>query len=479
MAALQVVVSGAVIFFLFRYLIKNIGAEGVGVWSIVLATASASRIGEMGFTASAVKFTAKYLSRGDKKLASEVIQTTAITVGVVLAILFVSGYSVIVWILRLIIPGEGINEAILILPYALLSMWIGALAGVFLSGLDGCQRINLRAVVSIISSIFFLLLVILLVPSKGLIGLAWAQIGQGLIMLLGGIIFLRKVLSSLPRIIFKWNYLLFKEMINYGINFQITSICSILFDPFTKALIAKFGDLSSVAYYEMANRMVLQFRMLVVSVAQVMVPKMAELFEIAPEKIQATYLYGYRVMFFVSIPLFFGVIAIAPLASEVWIGDFNQSFILYVVLLSIAYWINSLTVPAYFGFMGIGLMRWNTWAHILIAVLNIVFGYGLGYVLGGAGVIMGYLISLLFGSCVVIIAYNREYEIPLDSLIPIESIRLLFVATLGLVIGWILLYFVGEYFDILMGSWMLVGVFFITVIPVALMHPLGKLIKLN
>ncbi len=138
-----------------------------------------------------------------------------------------------------------------------------------------------------------------------------------------------------------------------------------------------------------------------------------------------------------------------------------------------------MTVPAYFGFMGTGLMRWNTSAHILIAVLNIVFGYGLGYVLGGAGVVMGYLIALLFGSCVVIIAYNREYEIPLDSLIPIESIRLLFVATLGLLIGWILLYFVGEYFDILIGSWILVGVFFITVSPVALMHPLGKLIKLN
>jgi hypothetical protein len=48
-----------------------------------------------------------------------------------------------------------------------------------------------------------------------------------------------------------------------------------LIDPVIKALLVKFGGLSPVAYYEMAQRMVMQFRSLLVSAAQVMVPMVA------------------------------------------------------------------------------------------------------------------------------------------------------------------------------------------------------------
>ena len=184
MAVVQVIVSGGVLFLLYRYLLQTIGSEQVGIWAIVLATASASRISEMGFTGSAVKFTARYIARGEKNKASEVIQTTAITIGVVLACVLVAGYPLIAWLMEEIIPSDHFIRALAILPYALVSVWIGAVAGVFLSGLDGCQRIDLRVLVSMVANILLLALAWILVPQHGLLGLAWAQIGQNILMLL-------------------------------------------------------------------------------------------------------------------------------------------------------------------------------------------------------------------------------------------------------------------------------------------------------
>src|SRR5450759_2016252 len=103
MAVVQVVVSGSVLLLLYRYLLRTIGSEQMGIWSIVLATASASKISEMGFSASAVKYTAKYIARSEKNKASEVIQTTAITIGVVLACVLAAGYPLIAWLMGKII----------------------------------------------------------------------------------------------------------------------------------------------------------------------------------------------------------------------------------------------------------------------------------------------------------------------------------------------------------------------------------------
>lgn len=436
MAVIQVIVSGGVLFLLYRYLLHSMGSERIGVWSIVLASVSASKMGELGLTASAVKFTAKYIACNEKNKASEVIETTVITIGVLIGCSLTGGYPIFVWLIGKIIPTDHILDALAILPYALVSIWIGSIAGVFLSGLDGCQRIDLRVLVSLLANIFFMGLTWLLVPNHGLIGLAWAQIGQGLFMLLGGGGLLRQELPLLSLIFLKWRYSLFREMFQYGANFQIASISSLLFAPITKALIAKFGGLSTTAYFDMAGRMVGQFRSLLISANQVIVPQVADLHENAPEKILKAYLNSYRVIFFLSLPLYVGVVAVAPLASELWIGHYEQSFVSYVSLLSVGYWFSTLIGPAYYVNLGTGMLRWNTLAHIAIDILTLLFGYMLGFAFGGVGVVTGNVLALVVGSSIVVIAYHRDHHIPLAKLFPLENKQLFFASCIGLLMGW-------------------------------------------
>lgn len=435
MAVLQSVITGGVLFLLYRYLLRTIGAEQVGVWAIILATASASRISEMGFTGSAIKFTAKYIARGERNKAAEIIQTTYITIGTVLICILAGGYPLITWIVVKLIPGSQLSVALAILPVALLSVWISGVSGVFFAGLDGFQRIDLRAFITILAGPLFLVLTWILVPKYGLIGLAWAQIGQGTFMLLAGRVLLQRELPSLKWLPIIWSYSCFREMFKYGINFQITSIFSMLFEPTTKALMAVFGGLTATAYYEMANRMVVQFRSLLVSANQVIVPKVAVLQENEPEKIQKAYYESYRMLFFLSLPLFAGVAAIAPLVCELWVGHYELSFINYTIILAAGWWINTLVAPAYFINLGTGLLFWNTLGHITIGVLNVVLGYILGVTFGSIGVALGYVLALIAGSSLIVIKYHLDNHISFVELLPNESKKLLFYCFLGLFIS--------------------------------------------
>lgn len=436
MAVAQVVVSGVVLFLLYRYLLQTIGPEQIGIWAIVLASASASRISELGLTGSAVKFTARYLARGEPGEASQVIQTTAVTIGVVLACVLALGYGVLVWLAGKLIPAVNVPGALAILPHALAAVWIGSVAGVFLSGLDGCQRVDLRALAAMAASLALLGLCWSLVPHYGLAGLAWAQIGQGAVMLLASWSLLRRELPALPWWPRTWRYALFREMFSYGVNFQLISIFALLFEPVTKALMAKFGGLSSTAYYEMANRMVMQFRALLVSANQVIVPRVASLQENSPEAIRSVYLDAYRVVFFLGLPLYALLAAAAPLASELWIGRYEQSFVAYSVLLAAGFWLNTLSAPAYFVNLGTGSLRWVTLGHLLIGILNGGLGVLLGAAYGGSGVVTGYVLALAAGSALIVAGFHRERHLSCRVLLPSESAKLFIACCVALPAGW-------------------------------------------
>ena len=103
-------------------------------------------------------------------------------------------------------------------------------------------------------------------------------------------------------------------------NFQIISISTMCYEPVTKVLLSKYGGVSLVGYFEMATRLVQQFRAVIISANQVLVPTIAHLKEKNPEKIQGIYLTSYQLLFYLSIPMYSMIILCSPIISELWIG---------------------------------------------------------------------------------------------------------------------------------------------------------------
>ena len=434
MSLVQVVLVSGILFFLYRFILNTIGVEKFGIWSLVLATTSLIQVANLGLSGSVVKFVAKYIARKEDKNVSEVIQTATVSLGVIIGFVLLAGFPLIKWVLALVLSAGSISLALKILPYSLFSLWLTAITSVFQSGLDGFQRIYIRNLLVIGGSVFYALLCFLFAPKYELIGLAYAQVISNILILIVSWFLIKLLLPALPIVPYRWNRALFKEIISYGINFQIISITQMFYDPITKALLSKFGGLSMVGYYEMANKMILQFRSLIVSANRVLVPAIADLQEKSPERIRSVYLTNYNLLFYLTLPFYTLIIISAPLISEIWIGHYEKIFVNFTILLSIGWFLNTLNVPAYFANLGTGELRWNVIGHIVIGVLNALLGIILGLLFNGYGVVVAWIIALSIGSAVIYVAYHVSNSIPLIELFPQKSRPIFFVCTLIILI---------------------------------------------
>lgn len=476
MAVIQVLVTGVILFLLYRYLFKVIGATQVGIWSVVMTSISAARLSEIGFTATSVRYVAKYIAENKKNKASEVVETTVITIGIALIVFLICLYPIIVWTIGKLIPNEMIEEILVIIPYALISLWISSIAGVFLSGLDGCQRIDQRVIITISSGVVFFAAVVMLTADYGLLGLAWAQILQGLVMLIGGSILLKKELPLLPIIKLKWKYKTFREMFKYALNFQVITICTMLFDPVTKILLAKFGDLPSVAYYEIANQMITKFRSLIVAINQALVPRAAEINEKNPQHIKELYLKVNQLILYLSTIMYSIIFASLPLISQFWLGNYEEKFVEYSIILLIIWWINTLTTPLYYIYMGKGVMRWNTISHIVTGLGNVTLGFILGTIVGDFGVIAGFGIAQIVGSMFMILGNCKDSKIPLINIIPEKTGKLLIGIGFGLLVGWVIFYLTKNIYEDLFRGIILLIVYATSAFPLILNNPALKIL---
>lgn len=421
MSVTQTLAIGLIVFFLYRFLLKAIGAEQFGIWSLVVATTGVAQIANLGLSGSVVKFVAKYVARGEYETASQVIQTACVTVGAFLALILLAGYPLAKWVLGWVIPAKSLPSALAILPWAFIAFWLLIVTSIFQAGLDGIQRIDMRASLLLAGAVGNLILCYILAPSYGLIGVAYARVAENLIVFFASWGLLKKNLKKLPALSFKWKKSIFREIFIYGTNFQIISLASMLHEPMTKAFLGKFGGLAMVGYYELASKMIWQLRALLVSGNQVLVPTFAGLQEESPEKIMSLYLRSYNLAFLLALPLYSLVVVCLPIISQLWIGCHEPLFILFSTLLSTAWLVNTLSIPAFFAYLGTGKLSWNVLGVVTMGLLNSLLGFFLGWLYGGNGVVYGWVISLILGSILIAVSYHIKNKVPLSNLIPERS----------------------------------------------------------
>ena len=425
-AAGQTIVQTAVLFFLYRYLIDRLGIEQVGVWALVLATASATRISELGLAGSVTKFVASYMAQGDRRAASEAVQTAAISLAVFIALVLLVVYPGLVFVLPRFLPAASLPDGLAVLPYAMVSMWLGAVSGIWLSGLDGSLRSDLRAGLVILSTVLFVAMVVMTVPQHGLVGLAASQVGQGVVLVVLGWVAVRRSIGQMPLVPMRWSRERFREMLGYGANVQVMTAVMLLFEPTTKFLFARYGGLSAVGHFELAQQVVMKVRALIVESNRVVVPVMAGLGSVGSD---ARGLYSRNIQYLVLLltPLFAVLASVIPAISELWLGHYQPQFVIMGVVLTVAWYLNSVTAPAYFAYLGHGRLRWLTVAHLVLGVGNVLLGVALGPLFGWPGVIVAFAISLAVGGFIPVWTYHREHALSVRTVLSRSDLSLLAV----------------------------------------------------
>lgn len=411
-AVLQVVFTALLYFFLYKYLLQSIGIKQLGVWSLILSFSSIANLANFGITSGLVKFVAEYLVGNDTTKLGKLIFTSTLSMsilffGISLIILFAAQFF-----LNLVVNKEFLQVALAILPYSLASLCINSVGGVFTSVLEGHQKNYLRNFIYIVSGIVMFVGTILLTPVFHLKGVAMAQLIQSLFIFIVALLLTLKI-NPLNRFShWKWSTQSFKELFNYGYKFQIVSICQLLYEPTTKLLLSKYGGLAMLGHYEMATRAVNQFRALLTNANQVVVPVVAEKAKTSEfSHLQDFYKQMNRILLFFNLPLSTTLFVATPFISMIWLGEMNSDFIFSMLVLTFSSFINIMCGPAYFSSMGEGRLNVLVLVHVGMAVINIIFGFVLGLIGGGYGIIIAWAAALSIGSVYLILTYNRTISV--------------------------------------------------------------------
>lgn len=425
-AIIQVIIVGIIYLLLYKYLLQTIGIELLGVWSLIIATTSLALIANFGISTSIIKFVATYHTRGDFEKLKKLIFTSSVFIIVTYSIISVLLLFLGNIILSYFIEPNYLSIALEILPYSLISLIINALGGVISSCLDGIQKNYIRSYIISFSSILLFILSLLLTPEYGLKGLIFAQIFQALIVLLVSFYFISKNIEGI--LSFKWNWSreIFKEIIDYGLKMQALSFMQMSFEPVTKAFLSKFGGIAMVGYYEMASRLVSQFRSLIVNANQVVIPVVAQAKESNKNYVKDLYIKSFSIVFLLDILLISGIIITVPLVSKLWIGEIVPFFIFSVILNCVVVFVNILSNPAYFSYLGEGKLNWLIYSYGAIMTVNIIASYFLGIFLEGYGVVIAWNIAFLIGSLLTIFSYQNTNNIKWKELFTRNDILMLF-----------------------------------------------------
>ncbi len=433
LSTLEVIVTGLTIFFVYRLMFKELGAERIGIWSLVLASASLSRLTSFGLSDSIVKFVAKHAALNDLAAVSRILQTSMLAVGLSVGAVLLCLYPFAEYLLGFVIEASSLAQAMEILPWAMFSAWTSVLGAIAMGAFNGLQRFDLRCIVVVASMVCYAVLSVLLVNDYGLLGLAYAHFAHSVVLLMSTLFLLRR-LVSLPLIRYHWSSHAFREMFSYGLHLQVVYIMIMLLDPATKALVSHFGGLAEVGYFEMASRMTLQLRGLIVTAIRIIVPAVANLVEVAPGEVAQLYRKSFNTVVFVSVPFYTLVAVMTPTISIIWIGRIEPFFVKAVLLSTLGWFVNTFSAPAYYVYMGTGRLRWNTAAHVLMAILNIALGWTLGKQFGANGVLIGMAVSLSIGSLLLTLVYHYEARISLEGVFSKPNLALSFSCVVGLLV---------------------------------------------
>lgn len=429
-AIVQVIIVGIVYLLLYRYLLDTIGIKLLGVWSLIIATTSLALIANFGISTSIIKFVSTYYTRGDFESLKKLIFTSCVFIFI--TYLFISAIILILgnYILPHFIEKDYIKIALEVLPFSLISLILNALSGVISSCLDGIQKNYIKSYILSFSSIFLFIISIILTPTYGLKGLVFAQIFQGLLVLLLSFYYISNHLENVVSFRWNWSKPLFKEIINYGLKMQALSFMQMSFEPVTKAFLSKFGGLAMVGYYEMASRLVSQFRGLIVSANQVIIPVVAEAKELNNNSIKTLYSKTFSIILFLNIIITSIILVLTPIISKIWIGTVIDFFLFAVVINSVVVFINIASNPAYFSYLGEGKLNWLIISYAAIVILNSVLGYFLGINFSGYGIVLAWNFAFMIGSMIIIFSFHNSNEIKWKEVISKNDIYLILLAGL-------------------------------------------------
>jgi O-antigen/teichoic acid export membrane protein len=287
----------------------------------------------------------------------------------------------------------------------------------------------MRSYIFIFGQVIFTLLGVLLTYHYGILGLAYAQVIQGVFLIVAGYFVVGRILHNYSIFEYKYSKAILRKMLGYGFNVQVSTLFMSMLDPITKVLIIKFGGAASAGYFEIANQIVSRARAFITSANQAVIPYIAFTNFGSVAALSSFYLKNIRIVAYIALPLLGGLVLWSHPISSFILGAPRIEFFYMFLIVAAGWMINLISSPAYFINQGSGDVRLNTIAIGIMSALNIFLGLFFGYIFGALGTVAAYAIAIASGS--VFLLWNKIYSYGFELSLRFSSYGLLFWSYIG------------------------------------------------
>ena len=410
---LEVIVYAGVLFLLYRIIVRALGIEAMGIWSLVMAAASFLRFADTGVGAGVGRFVALSRSEGEDARALEIIDTALLFNAALLTALTV----LLVFPARLLLPyvfdyANALATARELLPLAFGAFILTNLSGVSAASLVALHRLDLKSYIVIGSCFLQIAVAALLIEDYGLVAVAAGQIAQQATILVACYFAARRVMGvPAARIVLRPSRAALREILPFGLKLQGVSLLTSMFDPISRFVMSSFGGLAAVGTFELAQRALMQLRQLIVNPSQQLMPAFAHYKDLESRK--SLYMKAMAALSVSAIFILGGAALVAPVLAWLWLGDVPSHFWEFTAVLAVGWIVNVASAPAYHLSVSNGRLKSIAMGGLATTVLGPLLAVVLGYQFGDRGVALGTALGLALGGAITIAIASRANGLPL------------------------------------------------------------------
>jgi len=439
-------VSTVLISFLMApVMIKSLGDDQYGIWSLAHAVVAYFLLLDLGIGVAIVRFAARFDEVKDYEARSRLFSTmTLVFVALGLLVLLITAALALA-------PQRPLGmEPKLAEVTRWLLMLLGANAALSLQTsvathvLQGLGRYHTTSVIEISTRMLTAALMLLVLAFRGgLVGLGWVSLGCGVLKLAASY----AACFCLPRLRWSpalWDMDMLRSIRGYSLRaFVVLLACHVSFA--TDALvIGAFMAPQFITFYVVAGRLIEYVKGTIMSLTKVLTPAISA-FEASGNRslMRATFLDGTRYVLWIGLPIELGLLVLGQPFLRVWLGQefVDSSFTTLVILalplcLIISQFVSSSIL------YGMGELGWYTVAVVLEAATNLGLSISLVGPLGIEGVAIGTTIPSICVNIAIAIHACRVIGVPIQQYLRSSVLMPLLICPLAPLSWLLLMYFI-------------------------------------
>lgn len=412
---LTFVSSVLVAFVMSPVLVRGLGAERYGVWSLVEALVAWFALLDMGVGASVVRYVAKFEAADDHDQLNRVFNTTlCLFLAAAIIALTASGLLAAAWQRPFGLPADLAATTRWLIVLLGANVAVELVAGVFSAVLYGLGRFPAKTAIAVsLKLVGAVVLYVLLQGGGGLITLALVGLAASLVRCFLNAAAVRYYLPRLrysPRLA-TWD--VFHTIKGYSIRAFLIMIAGRISHRIDALVIGAFLAPQYITYFVIGSRLVEYAKDAVSSLSVVLTPAVSALESRQhTETIGRAFSTATRYALWLAIPLQLGFIIFGRAFLELWIGHEVAKLAFPVLLILSSTLIFSLPmIPASRVLYGLGDLRALTWIALLEAPINLALSLLLVRTYEVSGVAFGTVLPQFARACAILLLTHRRLQL--------------------------------------------------------------------